>query len=169
MSLTESWTSGGLGPSEGLCLKVSQAADPQVSVSAPSGPGRMGRACTLVLQPESWPQMAAETGRDPPRDGLRHHRDAVPRVQPSPQPCVPSSPKTHVTGAKEITQPKNNEKMTFINEQSKTVSSGLTYSLLEPQKSSRKTLGRKKCEDTKAKFLKLDEKHKFTNPRNLAG
>ena len=69
--------SGGLGPSEGLCLKVSQAADPQVSVSTPPGPGRMGRACTLVLQPESWPQMAAETGHDPTQDGLGHHRDLV--------------------------------------------------------------------------------------------
>lgn len=55
-----------LEPSEGLCLKVSQAADPQVSVSAPSGLGRMGRACTLVLQLESWPQMAAETGHERP-------------------------------------------------------------------------------------------------------
>ena len=37
----------------------------------------MGRACTLVLQPESWPQMAAETGHDPTQDGLGHHRDLV--------------------------------------------------------------------------------------------
>ena len=59
--------------------------------------------------------------------------------------------------------------MIFINEQSITTSSGLTYSLLETHKSSRQTLGQKKFEDTKAKFLKLDEKHKFTNPRNLAG
>lgn len=59
--------------------------------------------------------------------------------------------------------------MIFINEQSITISSGLTYSLLEPQKLSRKTLGQKKFEGTKAKFLKLDEKHKCTNPRSLAG
>ena len=102
----------------------------------------MGRACTLVLQPQSldprW-QLKRPTTRH--GTGLVPTETLLPLSPAQPTALCTQLPPKHIPGATETTQPKNKEKMIFISEQSITISSGLTYSLLEPQKSSRKTLG----------------------------